>query len=231
MKFDGASGDKQDAIRNELVHMIEQLRTVKFPNLIYKKSIISGFGIGASVAGDVAFGHFYDTYSPFGSVVLIGFGYVPGSLTIRRFAQDPQTDYGLAPLAKYNNSFDQIAHPYIRLNLISGSDQAPFNDTSKNTTWAMYCGKMSLDCVNHTLLNCSHYDLMSESGACGYVMVKKIITEEMKALTHVEVVEVQEELTKNELNEALTSTWTLTSASLIILSGQVGFTLLELAQT
>jgi len=35
----------------------------------------------------------------------------------------------------------------------------------------------------------------------------------------------------NELNEALTSTWTLTSASFILLSGQIGFTLLELAQT
>ena len=56
MKFDGVDGDKQDAIRDELVKMIEQLRTIKFPNLVYKKSIISGFGMGASVASDIAFG-------------------------------------------------------------------------------------------------------------------------------------------------------------------------------
>lgn len=33
------------------------------------------------------------------------------------------------------------------------------------------------------------------------------------------------------MNEALTSAWALTSASLILLTGQVGFTFLELAQT
>ena len=93
--------------------------------------------------------------------MLIGFGYVPGSLTTRRLALDPQTDYGLAPLAKYNNSFNQVAKPYIRFNLISGNTATHFNETSKNRTWSMYCGAMSLDCVNHTLLNCSHYGLMS----------------------------------------------------------------------
>jgi hypothetical protein len=71
---------------------------------------------------------------------------------------------------------------------------------------------------------------MSKNTPCGYDLVKELLTYEMGNLTYVEVPPVVEE-DLNQLNEALTSTWTLTGASLILLSGQMGFTLLELSQT
>lgn len=40
--------------------MIENLRSKSFPSMLYKKSILSGFGVGAAVASDIAFGHYYD---------------------------------------------------------------------------------------------------------------------------------------------------------------------------
>lgn len=39
------------------------------------------------------------------------------------------------------------------------------------------------------------------------------------------------EITNEVLAEALVSTWTMTTATIILLSGQIGFTALELAQT
>lgn len=39
------------------------------------------------------------------------------------------------------------------------------------------------------------------------------------------------EITNEALAEALVSSWTMTTATIILLSGQIGFTALELAQT
>jgi hypothetical protein len=76
--------------------MIENLRNTQFPDLIHRKSIISGLGVGASVASDIAFGHYYDTYTPFGSTVLVGNGYMGGTLTHRRTEPDAMETYNVS---------------------------------------------------------------------------------------------------------------------------------------
>lgn len=166
--------EKQDEIRSEVIKMIEQLKATKFPNLAYKKSIISGFGVGASVASDVAFDSIYDNFTPFGSVVLVGYGLIPGSLTSRKLDLKSQELYAVPPLKRYNSTFEQIARPYIRFNMVGGNDKH-FNETSVTAAWNTYCDRLSLDCRTRTQLGCSHFQLMSGTDVCGYDAVKGIL--------------------------------------------------------
>lgn len=222
MKFDeppGTTNEMQEEIRINMVTVIEKLRNDKFPHLMPKRSIISGFGVGASVASDIAFGNYYDTFTPFGSVILVGFGYTPGSLTVRRFDENSASLYGVSPIKPYNASFNQIAKPYVRFSLIGGNASTTYNDTSVKATFDIYCAKMSIDCANFMQLNCTQWGLMSANESCGYANFTKMLIDELKVVAEVDDGVEEYDPSWNELNEAVTSTWTLTSASIILITG------------
>ena len=94
-----------------------------------------------------------------------------------------------------------------------------YNEITVAATWIRYCNMMDITCANFRQLTCNHNDLMNNTNSCnGYTTFKNILISEMKVIAKVQD-QVADTADTNELNEALTSTWTLMSASFIFITG------------